>query len=251
MRKRWIYRSLLVLPLSLSTTAGRAQQAPADPLAAELRRQLALIQREDQDGTGAEQLEGTTRQLVAYLKRHDVSAADARWLGLARTATAPGDAAELRVYTFDYDTGNPHGAISHPVLQWKNRAGQRFAYSLAVHSAFFAVYPLSSSGRRLYLLLGTQKGSAGCLDYEARVVKLQGDYLLLDIPAFANAASLNLCNVPMTFDARRQELQLDLLGFERFEPDDEAARLLQRWGYRRALPTRQLTLRFDGRRFGK
>ncbi|MCC3160857.1 hypothetical protein LJ737_26705 [Hymenobacter sp. 15J16-1T3B] len=50
-------------------------------------------------------------------------------------------------------------------------------------------------------MLGTEKGSAGCLDHEARVVELKGDYLLRDAPVFGSGSRLRRCNVPMmTFD---------------------------------------------------
>lgn len=69
------------------------------------------------------------RRLVAYLKAYEVSAAQTKYLGLEYLDYK--DAAHLKVFTYTRYSGGTRGTIHWPVFQWKNMAGQLFAYSLS------------------------------------------------------------------------------------------------------------------------
>ncbi|GAA4385477.1 hypothetical protein GCM10023186_28870 [Hymenobacter koreensis] len=242
-----------MLGLLAGASIGFAQQASTtDSSAAELKKNIAIIKREDKNGEGSGLIEGTTKKLVTYLKRYDLSAAEAQTLGLHLSVDSK-DANGFKVYTFVYDSGNSRGAISIPVMQWKNQAGKLFAFAPAIQSSFFKVRRLNSPGRTLYLLLGTEKGSAGCTRNQAQVVQLKGDYLLLDTPAFGKRASLDLCNVWMEFDARQQKLILEAspFSFDSDGPEDEQYQLLKRLGLLNPTAPKTGVLRFNGQRFVK
>lgn len=197
----------LVASLLVSAPAARAQQpAPAGPTAAELKKNLARIER----GTEGESVAfdrlvaATDKQLVAYLKAHEVTAAAAKNLGLGYVASP--DSARLKVFSYTYSSGGTRGTITQPVLQWRNRAGQRFAYVAHDEGNFEEIHRLPSPGRMQYLLLGSEPGSSVCVRGLAWLIELRGNYLLLDKQAIDNKPLLDICNVALTYDARRQAL---------------------------------------------
>ena len=85
---------------------------------------------------------------------------------------------------------------------------------------------------------------------------IKGDYLLLNNKAFGTGASLGLCNAKMSFDARKQTLQLDVSDYlKRLAEDGQLAddqyltqRLAQR-GYRRKAGAPRTVLHFRNGRF--
>lgn len=224
-------QALLHLALLACLPATALAQTPARPAptAAGLKRDFAIIEAgtegesEDFDKLTA----ATARQLVTYLKTHEVTAAGAKSLGLDYAEAKGTD--HLKAFSYSYASGGTRGTIHRPVLQWRNAAGQLFAYAMAEEAGFYAMYPLASPGRALYLLLGGDKGDASCDMSQARVVELKGNYLLLDTPAFNKQPALNLCNVNFDFDAARQVLHLDLRDYstghdERLPPEWERPR---------------------------
>lgn len=206
--KQMLWRcGALVASLLVSAPAAQAQQpAPAGPTATELKKNLARIERGTEgESVAFDQLVAATdKKLVAYLKAHDVSAAAAKSLGLGYVASP--DSARLKVFSYTYSSGGTRGTITQSVLQWHNQAGRRFAYVAHDEGDFGEIYRLPSPGRTQYLLLGSEQGSGICLRGLAWLVELKGDYLLLDKQAIDNKPLLDICNVALTYDARRQAL---------------------------------------------
>ena len=237
---------LLLAALCASSLPGSAQTAKSPPTAAELRKNLAIIEAstEGESEEIDQLLAKTTRQLVAYLAAHPVSAAEAQALGLDLT-TGPADAASVRVFTFSYSSGGTRGTIDRPVVQWKTPAGQLRAYALHEECAFSEVHALPVAGRTLYLLLGMEKGDSQCDASEAFVFELKGGYLLL-APAFGKSPSLLLCNAPMTYAASKQQLRIDFDDNSLIIDDQE--RLAQS-GYRRKPSTKRMLLQLSGSSF--
>ena len=141
---------------------------------------------------------------MAYLKTHEVSAAQARSLGLYYLASP--EAGHLKVLTYAYASGGARGIIHRPVWQWKNADGHLFAYAAHEEGYFHTLYRLASPGRTHYLLLGAEQGSRMCTRGRALLLELKGNYLLLDKQAFDQEPTLDICNAEMTYDARRQAL---------------------------------------------
>ncbi len=201
------YCGTLSVSLLLGNPAAQAQQpAPTGPTAAELKKSLARIERGIEGESDAfDQLLATTdKKLVAYLKTHDVSVSAAKSLGLGYTASP--DSARLKVFSYSYSSGGTRGVITQSVLQWRNRAGQRFAYVAHEEGGFGKIHKLPSPGRTQYLLLGNEQGSGICVRGLAWLVELKGDYLLLDKQAFDKKPLIDICNVELTYDARRRTL---------------------------------------------
>lgn len=200
--------------LTLSLVAGAAvAQAPrpakAGPTVAELRKNFARLAAgtEGESEAFINLMHTTPRRLVAYLKTHELSAAGATNMRINLSASSR-DATHLKVFTYSYDSGGTRGTVHRPVLQWRNAAGQRFAYVPFEECDFTKIYKLASPGRTFYLLLGNDRGSGQCGLSQAYVIELKGNYLLLDAAAFDKSASLILCNVAMRFDPRRQVLRM-------------------------------------------
>jgi hypothetical protein len=196
-----------VASLLAGASAAQAQQsAPAAPTAAELKKSLTRIER----GTEGESVAfdrlvaATDKKLVAYLKAHEVSAAAAKSLGLGYIASP--DSAHLKVFSYSYSSGGTRGTITQSVLQWHNRAGQRFAYVAHDEGGFSDIYRLPGPGRTQYLLLGSEPGSSICVRGLAWLIELKGNYLLLDKQALDNQSRLDICNVVFAYNARRQTL---------------------------------------------
>ncbi|MBG8552551.1 hypothetical protein [Hymenobacter guriensis] len=244
---------MIVLGLLASISISSAQQArkPA-PTAAELKKNIAQINSQGEEGDGDVLIEQTAKRLATYLKSHELSAAEANKLGLELSVDSK-DATQFRIYTFDYHSGGTRGQVNRPVMQWKNQAGKLFAYAPAIECGFYEIHKLNSLGRTMYLLLGQEQGSSRDMHYIAHVVAVNGDYLLLDTPAFDQRASLTLCNVTLEFDARQQVLRLDVtdFDFDYFQPEDEPYQLLKQWGFINLTETRTLALKFNGQRFVK
>ncbi len=236
----------VLLVLSCWTTAAPTAlaQPSAKPLptAAGLKQNIAAVASSTEGGSNAADslTAATAKQLVAYLKAHEVSAVTAKNLGLGYVASR--EASYLKVFTYEYSSGGTRGTIHRPVLQWKNAAGQLFAYAVAEESDFYEIHRLVSPGRTLYLLLGGDKGDSNCYNYEAYVVELKGNYLVLTNAVFGKKPSFCLCNVPMSFEASRQILRLDLTDYST-EHDEK---LLPEWGRRAG---KSMRLQFDGQRF--
>lgn len=240
---------LLAGGLLLAAPAPAQPTTPARPplTAAELKRNFARMA-ESTEGAALAKLErATVRGLVAYLKANDVSAAQASYLGLDYLAA--GDAAHFKVFTYSYSSGGSRGTVSKPVMQWRNAAGQRFAYAVQQAWGFDKLYKLASPGRTQYLLLGSQRADGHCEGSQADVVELTGNYLLLDKPAFGAYAFLQLCNVELTFDPGPQVLRLDLS--EDSELTAYSGEALAQLGLRAQPRPKRLTLRFRNGRFVK
>ena len=206
--KQMLWRcGAFVASLLVSALAAQAQQpAPAGPTAAELKKSLARIKRGTEGESAAfdQLVAATDNKLVAYLKAHEVSAVAAKSLGLGYVASP--DSARLKVFSYTYSSGGTRGAITQAVLQWHNRAGQRFAYVAHDEGGFIEIHRLPSPGRTQYLLLGSEPGSSICVRGLAWLVELKGNYLLLDKQALDNQPRLDICNVALTYDARRRTL---------------------------------------------
>ena len=207
-----LLRIFLLATLGLATPAASIAQQAGKPLptAAELKKDLAIIEASTEGESEAldQLMSKTARQLVAYLGAHDLSKAAAENLGLDLSVDSK-DAAHFKVYTYSYSSGGTRGTIHRPVFQWQNAAGKLFAYRPDKECDFSEIYKLATPGRTQYLLLGAEKGDSQCLSYEAHVIELKGNYLLLDNPAFGKGPTIHLCNVEMTFDASQQALRLD------------------------------------------
>ncbi len=224
-------------------TAARAQTpAKPAPTAAELRKNFAIISAGTEGESAAfdKLTTSTARRLVTYLKAHEVTAAEAKSLGLDYLDSR--DANHLKVFTYSYASGGTRGTIDRPVFQWKNAAGQLFAYALGEECGFYEIHRLASPGRTLYLLLGGQKGDGSCDVGQAYVVELKGNYLLTDNVVFGKKTALNLCNVDMDFNEAKQVLHLDLAEYS--TEHDET--LPPQW-YRPG--AKSLNLKFSGGRF--
>jgi hypothetical protein len=244
-QKLLFYFALALAGCRAPTALAQTPVKPA-PTAAELQKNFAII------ATGTEgesddfdQLTTTTaRRLVAYLKTHEVSAVEAKNLGLDYTAAKGAD--YLKVFTYSYSSGGTRGTIDKPVLQWKNAAGQLFAYAVNEECAFYEVHRLASPGHSLYLLLGNEKGDGQCDVSQAYVVELKGNYLLANNTVFGKSASLSLCNMDMDFDASKQVLRIDPTHNK--EIIDDQLRL-QECGYRRRPGAKSLVLKLRNGRF--
>jgi hypothetical protein len=248
-----------LLTLSLVGAAGLAApsaslaQPPGKqvPTTAELKKNLALVAAStEEESEAVNQLMGkTAKQLLAYLKTHELSAAATKDLGLEYVAARADDPTHLTVYTYSYSSGGTRGTIHRPVFQWRNAAGRLFAYAAAEECGFYEIHRLASPGRTQYLLLGNEKADGRCDISEAFVVELKGDYLLLDNAAFGPKPSLALCNVDMTFDRGRQVLHLDMSGDNGVpEYNDED---LAQVGFRQQPGVKTLDLQFSQGRFVK
>ena len=243
--KKMLSRLALLTLLSISAAEANAQVAsrPA-PTAAELKKNFAIIEAGTEgESDDFDKLTATTaRRLVTYLKAHEVMAAEAKGLGLDYLDSK--DAGHLKVFTYSYASGGTRGTIDRPVFQWRNAAGQLFAYALNEECGFYEIHRLASPGRTLYLLLGGQKGDSNCLVGQAYVVELKGNYLLTDNVVFGKKTALNLCNVDMEFGDTTQVLHLDLTEYST-EHDETLPPQWYRPGAKR------LDLKFTGGRFVK
>lgn len=192
----------------LAATAGVLAQQPARPAptAAELKKNLAAVAASTEGESDAtdDLLGRIDRQVVAYLKTHEVSAAAAKSLGLGYSESP--DAAHLKVFSYSYSSGGTRGEITQTIFQWKNQTGQLFAYAAHDEGGFGEIYKLASPGRTQYLLLGDEQGSSICVRGIAWLIELKGNYLLLDNKAFDNKPALDICNVELTYQASRQAL---------------------------------------------
>jgi hypothetical protein len=251
MKSKWSCLAVFTVGLLTTISVSFAQQtSKAVPSAAELKRNITTVSSTGEDD-GGELVAKTARQVVAYLKNHELSAAEAQKLGLYLTVDSK-DAAHLRVYSFNYHSGGTRGTVNVPVIQWKNQASTLFAYAPDIECAFNEIHKLNSPSRTLYLLLGNEQGSSICVQGIAYVIELKGNYLLLDTPAFDKSASLAFCNITMEFDDRQQVLRLDAtdFDFDYYTPEDEQYKQLARWGLRPSAE-KPFALKFDGQRFGK
>lgn len=236
-----------------ATPASFAQQAKKMLTATELKKNLAIIEASTEGESEAidHLLEQTTRQLMTYLGAHELSAAAAKNMGLDVT-TGPQDAARLKVYTFSFSSGGTRGTIDRPVLQWRSASGQLFAYAPDEECLFSEIHKLATPGRTLYLLLGGEKGDSQCFAYEAYVIELKGNYLLLDKSAFGKSPSLLLCNAEMSFDASKQTLRIDFSNGEALDKTIDETIIqnehpLTQSGYRCKPGAKSLVLQFrDG-----
>ena len=196
----------LALPGCLPITVLAQMPARPAPTAAELKKNLAQVAGSI-DGESDAQirlLDKTARQLLTYLKTHEVSAAAAKNLGLGYLDSK--DMAHLKVFSYTCSSGGTRGDITNVVFQWKNQAGQLFAYAAHEESGLGEIYKLPSPGRTQYLLLGNEQGSSICMRGIAWLVELKGNYLLLDNKAFDNKPTVDICNVKLAYDARHQTL---------------------------------------------
>jgi hypothetical protein len=235
--KKMLGRLALLTLLGSSVFNASAQSAsrPA-PTVTELKKKLVAIGEGNEETIG-ELADETALRLTAFLKTHELSAAQATEIGL-ETPVAAGDG-HFKVYTIGYASGGTRGTVHIPVLQWKSAAGHLGAYRLHEECDFTEVHKLASPGRTLYLLLGQEEGDMNAMKSEALVVELKGNYLLLYKAAFGNYAPLVLHNVELSFNDHQQVLKLDLADHDADEEDDK---VLAQWGYHGKFPKRPLTL---------
>ncbi|WP_133271076.1 hypothetical protein [Hymenobacter radiodurans] len=94
------------------------------PTAAELKKNLALVEAgtEGESEAWDRLVEQTARQLVAYLRTHEVSAAAAENLGLDLSVDSR-DATQLRVFTYSYSSGARAARLTAPCFSGKTRRG--------------------------------------------------------------------------------------------------------------------------------
>lgn len=201
--RKIVLQLALTVAIGLATTPISRAQKPSQavPTAAELKKNLALVAAST---IGESDAPDNDIQLIGYLKTHEVSAAAAKSLGLGYGESP--DAAHLKVFSYSYSSGGTRGTITQSVFQWKNQAGQLFAYAAHDEGGFGEIYKLVSPGRTQYLLLGNEQGSSICVRSLAWLVELKGNYLLLDKQAFDNKPTLDICNVELTYEARSQTL---------------------------------------------
>ncbi|SDX58226.1 hypothetical protein [Hymenobacter psychrophilus] len=207
-------RVLFVLAIALSALLAGfpAQAQPAAkriPTASEVKKAVEhLASLAGGEGDNPESLGGVAKKVVAYLKVHRPDEGEASKLGL-RLAASYNDAARIRVYLFTHNSGGSRGTISNVVLQWQNVAGKLFAYYVPVECGFDAIFPLQTPSRKMYLLVGYERGSGSCVNCSAYVIELKGDYLILDNKVFGDESGLEICNVTMEFDATKQMLSVE------------------------------------------
>lgn len=203
MKHALLYLALLGF---LPTTVLAQTPARPTPTAAELKKNLAQVAGSIDGESDAQMqlMDKTARQLLAYLKAHEVSAAAAEKLGLRYLASP--DTPRLKVFAYTCSSGGTKGDDTHVVFQWKNPAGQLFVYAAHELADMGEIYKLASPGRTQYLLLGSEQGSSICMQGIAWLVELKGNYLLLDGKAFDNKPTVDICNVKITYDAQRQTL---------------------------------------------
>ena len=219
-----------------ATTAQAPQPTKPAPTAAELEAYFSRLETSTEgEGSTFDSLTVMQPRLVAYLKAHEVTTYN---LGVGLSAES-GDAAQLKVFTYSYSSGGTRGTVHRPVLQWRNAAGQHFAYALAEECEYTKVHRLASPGRALYLLLGQEQGNMNTTGSEALVVELKGNYLLLDKSVFGKNSPLVLTNVALSFDEPRQLLEIDLGDHDACAEDDK---LLAAWGYRGKFPARPVSM---------
>ena len=214
MKKTLLYLALLACLPTVSQAQTPAKPAPT---AAELGDYFYRLE-ESTEGEGSvfDSLDLMQRRLVTYLKAHEVTTYN---FGVDLSAESA-DAAHLKVFTYSYASGGTRGTIHRPVLQWRNAAGQHFAYALNEECEFTEVHKLASPGRTRYLLLGQEPGDMNTTSSEALVVELKGNYLLLDKEVFGKNSPLLLTNVELSFDERRQVLTVDLADHDASAVDD-------------------------------
>ncbi|MEO5911333.1 MAG: hypothetical protein ABIP95_10620 [Pelobium sp.] len=128
-------------------------------------------------------------------------------LGLSLSAES-NDKQAIKIFNFSYPSGGTRGNVTHPIIQWKNASGKTFAYNFStkINCEFYDIYPLKSTGRNLYLLIGAETGDGNCYQGIAYVIEIKSDYLLTDNAIFANRPYLNLCNREYDFDVKTQVL---------------------------------------------
>lgn len=240
----------LTLALGLAPTA-HAQPSSTGPSAAKLQRHIQALADYNSQKTPELDIDSvaskTARELARYLKVHELSASEAEKFGMQLSAESE-DAAHLRVYTLGYTSGGTRGAVSVPVLQWRNQLGQLAAYPLPVNCTFNAIHKLADSRRTLYLLLGDERLNAPSRLNQAYVVALKGNYLLLDCAVFGPSLLLPLCNTDMEFDEARQVLHLDLTNYD---PEQQGGNPLTECGFGQVPASKKLSLKFSNGRFVK
>lgn len=137
----------------------------------------------------------------------------------------------ISVYTFSYNSGGTRGTIHNPVIQWKKKDGSLGAYELypankkkfrGVEFSISEIYKLPSNNKKLYLLIGSEKGSSIMYNAYAIVIQIKNNYLILDYPAFLNKSSGLKFNdyleetiydiACIDFDENKKELIIEDLG---------------------------------------
>jgi hypothetical protein len=167
----------------------------------------------------------TSNRLVKLLKTKRLSIKEEKKLGLEYIQKTE-DSSNIRIYHFGYSSGGSRGFVTYPIIQWTNRKGKIFAYNLSnyLHCRFIGIKKLKSNDKNLYILLGGEKAFNSCVSKIAYVIRIKGDYLILDYPAFKNRAYLNLCNAAFSFDEKSQTLTLSDIGSDEkleFIPGDK------------------------------
>lgn len=246
------YRCYLLLTVLLvGPLSSNAQRVSAVPSASKLKHDIQALADYDNGNTPELDIDSvaaeTAYQATAYLKVHELPAAQAETFGMELSVDSE-DASHLRIYTFGYTSGGTRGSVSVSVLQWRNQAGQLAAYPLPVACTFNAIYKLASPGRTMYLLLGYERLNAPSMLNQALVVELKGKYLVLDNAVFGQSPLLPLCNTDMEFDDARQILDLDLTNYD---PKQQGDNPLKIWGFLSIPNSKKLSLKFSAGHFVK
>jgi len=143
------------------------------------------------------------------------------------------DDKQINIYTFKYYSGGSAGMNSSAVIQWTKTDGSYGAYELfpadkkgfaGVFSNFYSIQKLESD-KDLYLLIGREGYSGSVNGGIALLVRIKGDYLILDHPAFYDESPILLfrdnhsggegfCKACIEYDEETKTLRVKNVGEE-------------------------------------
>lgn len=146
------------------------------------------------------------KDLVSLFRKEELSVIESENLGIDKSISSK--SYKINVYNFGYDSGGTRGFVTHPILQWKNKLGKLFSYNISnqVNCRFDNIFKLKSKNKNLYILLGQEKGSGGCLQNIVFVIEINNDRIITNHKIFVNRPYINLCNVNFKFNERKQNL---------------------------------------------
>ncbi|RZJ82164.1 MAG: hypothetical protein EOO47_01615 [Flavobacterium sp.] len=206
-------KSILIIALTLIAKIVFAQaKNPYLKLAGEIKKNTDIISGYNYSETPDLNIDSiclvTAKKSVKLLTNNNWSESALKKIGLHLSLDSK-DANAIRVFNFGYDCGGTRRVITHPIIQWKNKAGKTFAYNFSskINCRFNEVYKLKSSNRDLYLLVGQESGDGSCYQSVAYVIEIKGDFLILDQPFFADLPFINLCNLEYDFNPKTQEFR--------------------------------------------
>ncbi len=134
----------------------------------------------------------------------------------------------ITVYTFSYHSGGTRGRVHNPVIQWIKRDATLGSYELfpankkgffGLEVSFYEIHKLPTLDKKLYLLLGNERGSSKLLTAQALVIEIKNDSIILDYPAFYGTSSTlgffdyisenQVCIACLNFDATNNLLYIE------------------------------------------